>query len=404
MIMKRTMVVLYLVILVNLASCQASQEPKEGPQYYPIESFNASNRVNMVNAGDFSAIINDNKIKKVFYTDSVFIIESDSILYTLASKGYKSIDDLAEGDAKGFKQGQFYYYANEHGLTSQEEVDYYQQELFFSGDDYREALRLGFVKNRGDSTLNSITGLIRRDDLQKSLRYANALVYLTYHQNDNTLDKTFIENKSVESLIAASENAIKPFGNYYYVRITVSRNGSPIKDSLFYYACKFAQYLDLADYNNTRSANRTAGYTVKNTTAIIRELGFQNYDDFNSAVSGGFPNSGDYYLAKKYGISLSTLQSHRLLINEVELVKQRYTTDKTLYALMIIQLLKRQKGVPISTDVFTQDLAREYGNNVLFLNSGFYSQGNQFDVMYNEVPQLKNLITYDASGKSFYLK
>jgi hypothetical protein len=413
--MKSTIVVFCLVVFAGMVNCQVNPNPQEDPVYSRVESFTSSNRINMVSAGDFSAIIKDNKISRVFFTDNVFIIESNSILYTLASKGYRSIADLADGDAKGFKEGQFYYYAKEHGLTSQEEVDYYRQELFFSGDDYRDALRLGFVKNRAEHKTNSLVGLIRKDDLEKNIRYINAVVYLSrsqYSDNNNALDKSFIDNKSVEALMAASENAIKPFGDYYYIRIGVSENTdysviqrrTTIQDAVFYYVCKAAQYLDLADYTNSRRTGGSAVYTIKNTASIVRELGFQSYDDFRDAVSGGFTNSGDYYLAKKYKIDLSTLQIHRLLINELELVKQRYTTGNTLYALMIIQLLKRQKGVPISVDIFTQELAQTYGNNVLFLGSGFYSQGNQFDTMYNEVPQLRNLIMYDASGKSFYLK
>jgi hypothetical protein len=404
-------VVFCLLVFAGVVNCQVNPNPQEGPVYYKVESFTTSNRINMVSVGDFSAIIKDNKIGRVFYTDSVFIIELNSILYTLASKGYKSIDDLADGSAKGFKEGQFYYYAKEHGLTGQEEVDYYQQELFFSGDDYRDALRLGFVNNKAEHKLNSLAGLIKKDDLEKNMRYINAVVYLSRRQsgeagyssgNNNALDKSFIDNKSVEALIAASGNVIKSFGNFYYIRLTVP--GSSVKDAVFYYVCKAAQYLDLADYTNFRRTNNSAAYTIKNTASIVRELGFQSYDDFRNAVSGGFTGSGDYYLAKKYEIDLSTLQIHRLLINELELVKQRYTTGKTVYAFMIIQLLKRQKGVPISVDVFTQELAREYGNNVLFLGSGFYSQGNHFDTMYNEVPQLRNLIMYDSLGKSFYLK
>jgi hypothetical protein len=398
------MIVFHLVVLANMVNCQANQDSKGKPVYYKIDSFGASSRINIVDAGDFSAIINDHKITRVFYTDNIFIIELNSIMYTLASKGYRSIDDLIDGDTKGFKQGQSYYYANEHGLTSQEEVDYYQQEFFFSADDYRDALRLGFVKHGSGNTLNSVYGLIKRDDLQKSIRYVNAVVYLALRQQDNTLDKAFIENTSIENLIAASRDTIKPFGIYYYVRITVPQNENRAKDSVFYYVCKAAQYVDLSDYNNFKNTNSTTAYTIKNTISIIGELGFQAYDDFRRAIAEGFTSSGDYYLARKYGINLSTLQSNRLLINELELVKQRYTTDKTLYAFMIIQLLKRQKGVPISVDVFTEELSREYGNNVLFLGSGFYSRGGHFDAMYNEVPRLRNLIMYDSSGKSFYLK
>jgi hypothetical protein len=386
-------------VFVHLVSCQSNAS--QTLNYFRIDSFNTANRLNISNAGDFLKIIADHNIKNVFYTDSFFVVELNSIIYALSSKGYASLEDLAAGDAGGFKEGKSYYYAREKGLNTQEEVEYYQRELFFSPEDYRDAENLGFVKNSVTPKLTAIRGLMGREALQKSLRYANAVMYLLQTQSP---DSDLIDNTGLERLIADSKGAIRGFGNYYYVNVDLDNDrygrGLASRDAAFYYACKFAQYSNLADYVSSRRSD-SAGYTIKNTSAIIRELGFQNNDDFSRALSENFTNSTDYYLAKKYGIGFEALNGNRALINEIEMTKQRYATDKTHYALMIIQLLKRRKGVPVSVDVFMEEYAREYSGNIVARNSGFTFT---FDAMYNEVPRMRGLIVYDTQGKSFYLR
>jgi hypothetical protein len=266
-------------------------------KYIPVNSFNATNSISVKDISDFSTLIVDYKINHVFYNNNIFFIQNEALPVpaSIASNSYKSISDYQKGKDIGFKDGTAYYYAVDNKLNTQEEVDYYKHEKFFSSADYRQAQKDGFVKFAAPR-MNKITGIIKKSDLEKNIYFANAIIYFLYYQSTD-LVKSFLDNKDVVALTLpftgvntnrnnySSNNIIVEFkGGYYYINLDISALGVQ-SDAVFYYACKFAQYLNNADYLAKYSSGNN--FSIKNSDIISKnDLKYPSYLDCINDING----------------------------------------------------------------------------------------------------------------------
>jgi len=153
--MKNICLVLFFFISIN-AFCQGINTQPNEIRYVPIRSLNATNSINILDIDDYISILNDKKINIVFITDSLFAFENNSVIYTISRNGYKTVIDFYNGKKNNFIDSFSYYMALELNLTSQEELDSYQQE---ERDRYLEELQ------RVSSLLSSNAGIITDDYL-----------------------------------------------------------------------------------------------------------------------------------------------------------------------------------------------------------------------------------------------
>jgi hypothetical protein len=65
--------------------------------FMPAKSAQLQNIVEVTNIEDYESLVKANNIKTVFYTDEYFIIEINSVLYALQTRGYKNFHDYKEG-------------------------------------------------------------------------------------------------------------------------------------------------------------------------------------------------------------------------------------------------------------------------------------------------------------------
>jgi hypothetical protein len=367
-----------------------------------------SQEMNIANIDSFFQIINENRIKTVFYTDKQFIVQGNSLVYTIDKKGYNNLNDYKDGNAF-FNDGNSYYLAKEVGLKNQQEVDYYKKEIFITISDYKDAVRLGFSPANSEVRGN-MYGLISKENLQKNIRFANIAIYLQYYYSasqQSVANSRFnassgasnnielVGNTDVDYLITKSNGAIKKLNSYNYCIINL-----PVmtgKDSFLYYAAKMAQYTNYADYINNHGV-----YSVKNTDAILKQLGYNSIDDLVKADINDINNSIDYYLTVNYRITKNALEINRALIKEIETTKQRYNIT-ILQAMMLNYVLKQPKGMPFSTRALITKFNQEYSNNTI-LNAQGRPTEQIFEQLFSAIPQLEKSIKYNPTGESLYVK
>jgi hypothetical protein len=361
--------------------------------------------MNIVNVEEFIQIINENNIRTVFFTDNQFIVQGNSLVYTIDKKGYNNLNDYKLGNP-AFSNGESYYLAHEVGLNNQEEVDSYRKEAYITIADYKDALRLGFVRSNYNAQKN-IHGIIAKEKLQSNLRYANIVIYLRYYftwqrqssgksstqQSNNT---ELLGNTDIDFLINRSNSSINKLNNYEYYIINI-----PIldeKESFLYYACKLAQYDNFNDYKN-----KTGAYSIKNTDSILQQLGYKNIDDLVRADSNGINNSVDYYLTVNYRISKNDLEANRVLIREIEAIKQRYNMESIPNAMILNYIVKQPKGLPFSTRAIVNKFNQEYRSNAILSAFG-YPNETIFRELFAANPQLDRILMYNPEGEGLYVK
>ena len=197
--------------------------------------------------------------------------------------------------------------------------------------------------------------------------------------------------------------------NYYLVDISLD----PKKDSLFYYACKFCQYKDISDYKKNDSE-----ITIKGTEQIFQRFSFNSIEALLAADTANVTNGNDWNLMVNYGnITLEQLNQNRTFINELESIKQKYLKNmdmtnlntyrdssradiKGIYSFAIYNMLKMQKGVPVSTANFVSNVQNEYANNAIYRKISF----DQYTIpwIFENIPQIKNMFVINSD--LFYLK
>lgn len=407
--MKKIYLLLFIIILSQPVFSQGNR-PLDSLNYTRIENFTSPN-VNIVDINDFIKLINENNVTTVFFNDKLFLINATSIVYIINSNGYKNVNDYKNGN-KNFTDGDSYYFAIENTLPNQKEVDYYKQELFITNSDYQEATRLGFTHSNVEK--KGIYGLITKEDIQKNIKYLNIIYFLKTYKNwqayKDELAKQ-LENTDVELIISKfGNNQIKKMKNFNYYLVTISLDSE--KDSMFYYACKFCQYTDINDYkkNNTK-------FTIKGTERIFQQFSFSSIETFLAGDTVNVTNGKDYNLMVDYGnITVEQLNQNRALINELESIKQKYLKNidmanfysynsskadiKGIISFAIYNMLKMQKGIPVSSTIFINNVNKEYGTNTIY-NKIMFDQST-ISKIFENIPQIKNMFVtnYDI----FYLK
>jgi hypothetical protein len=412
-----------------LISCTSFGQ--ESIKYVQVNRFNTTN-YNLVRIEDFEDLMRENKISTVFFTNDLFIIQTQAIAYTLNRNGYENLSDYKNG-YNNFKNGQSYYYGKKMGLPNQEELDYYNSQPYFSMQDYNDAVQLNLV-HRNDY-LNSFYGIMTRAELQNRIKYANISIYIAsyLYQNRNkevllshgfteeqllvqlpergytrTEDSAkLLDNSDIDFLLKMSGNYITKLTNfdYYLISIPCDKN----KEALFYYLFKLAGFVSIEECNNSiysRYRNQEKQYLVKNTNTILTQFGYKNIDDFLDSDKKNMTNSIHYYYSVNYRITKEKVEENIQLLRELENVKSRFlngisvnTNDdeykKSLYSYLTYKILQLKKGEPITYAGFINSVR----NNEL--NFSFNST-NVLNRLFGEVQQVNNLIT--AGNGSFYLK
>jgi hypothetical protein len=356
----------------------------------------SSQTITIVKFDDFLSMIKSKKINEVFYTDTLFLFYEGSYLFTIIRNGYKSLPDYSAGTATGFKDGDNYYYAKENGLNSQEEVYYYKSSGFLSVSDYRDAQKNGFINNNSREFINSLNGLIATTELQKNIKYANALIfkYNRYRTGSTTGDTEYFTNTDIGFLASHSNGTIRilKYGVIYFkmpVQVMVQNE----QDALLYYACKAGGWSGFEEWSGRVDKQAS----IKNSASVLAKLNFNVIRDILDADSSNFDNSSDYYLAKEFNITSNELRSHRTMVNEIKSTMNTYKTSNKIYALAMIYLLTKWNGNSIAISVFSNDFQKEYSNNPVVIkmqNRGFYFSDGDFKRMYQEIGELKNIINY----------
>jgi hypothetical protein len=425
----------------------------ESLNYIKINNYD-SPIINISLVNDFIELIDSSKTRNVFVTDGLFLIQGQSIMYTLNANGYKNILDLKNGSDKNFNDGESYYYALENNLQNQTEVDYYKSEGFITNADYHEAVRLGFIHRQ--ISKKGIYGLVTREYIQKNLKYLNYIYYLRSYKNwqaaedeladqdqtrTNSVSSTrryinpdatakgqreqrakkeqegmsFLQNSDIDLIIDKLNIQKLNFFNYYLVNVALE----PDKDSVFFYICKFCGFSNANEF-----AKNTSEYSITTTDKIIKQLSFNSLNDMLDADIANVPNGNDYYLMRSYFITLEELNQNKTFISELEDVKLKYlsTIDlaisresfraneinrvydrksdaKSIYAFIIYALLEQKKGEPITYDNFIRNVQDKYGNNPLYryLNFDKYKIANVFNI-----DKIKDLFV--TNNDAFYLK
>lgn len=65
--------------------------------FVPLESIKLEQMVELNNMEDYENLVKRHRVKIVYYTGEFFVIELNSMLYLLRSRGYKSFHDYKEG-------------------------------------------------------------------------------------------------------------------------------------------------------------------------------------------------------------------------------------------------------------------------------------------------------------------
>jgi hypothetical protein len=431
-------------VLLGLSVCSVFAQ--NSVTYIQVNTYNSPS-YNLVKMDDFLKLLNDNKIKTVFYTDRQFIIQAQNIAYTINSIGYTNLIDYKDGNDKGFNDGNAYYYAKELNLPNQTEVDYYNSEFFFSIDDYRDATHLGITHNK--EIIKKFYGLISADDFQKNIRYANLVIYLysyldknayngalknngltdqqifsqyiakqTSGQSQRRTDEglVLLNNTTIETLTQKSGNYIRKLDNFNYCLIDIPLLSN--SEASFYYGFKLAQFLNTNELANNILNDRhteTTSYSTKETNRILSSLGFTNINYLLDADHNAITNSKDYYLIMEYGITKNRLEENRALIKELETIKTKYLSNyepsqsyssydskqanqKSQYAFLLFNILKLKKGEPVTIDIFVRNVQKNYPG----LYNIFRFETYTVEKMFNEMQLLNSIIVYNNGV--FYLK
>jgi hypothetical protein len=374
---------LLIIILTFLVSCTSFGQ--ESIKYVQVNRFNTTS-YNLVKFDDFEDLMRENKISTVFFTNELFIIQSQNIAYTLDKNGYENLSDYKNG-YNNFQNGQSYYYGKRMGLPNQEELEYYNSQPYFSIQDYNEAVRLNLV--RRNDYFNGFYGIITKADLQNRIKSANISIYIIsyLYQNRNretlllygfteeqlliqlpkegnnygwsytrTEDGTkLLDNSDIDFLLKMSGDYITKLGNfdYYLVDIPFDIN----KEALFYYLFKLAGFTSIEECNNSiysRRKNQERQCLIKNTNTILAQVGYKNIDDFLDADKKNIINSANYYYSMNYRTTNEKVEQNIQLLRELEKIKLNYLNSisvnndgdeyrKSQYSYLIYKILQLKK-------------------------------------------------------------
>jgi hypothetical protein len=286
--------------------------------YVEIQRLTSPTIVILQTIDEYQKLIAQYNIKVILYNAAAFYFENNTIMYSIASNGYKKLNEYESGSKLGFKNGESYYFALENKLTNQEEVDYFKAQNYITSVDFFDAKAMGLIGNTVQNKISTVIGLIKKTDFQRLSRYINILLY---SNDSNTMPLENINITDVDKIVQNSNGYMRTFGEtMYYVSIPVNYKGSNSynynrnntafgDDALFYYALKAAQYSNITEYIQITSTNNYKGimnsrggnhYSIKNNEGLTIELGYKTYADFEDSMSRNITNSKDYYIVKQY--------------------------------------------------------------------------------------------------------
>ncbi|MDR0638096.1 MAG: YARHG domain-containing protein [Spirochaetaceae bacterium] len=289
--------------------------------YVEIQQLTSPTIITFQSVDEFRKLIQQYNITVILYNANTFYFENNTLMYSIASNGYKKITEYENGFKLGFKNGESYYFALDNKLSNQEEVDYYKAQNYITSADFFDARSMGLISNTVQNKIVTVTGLIRKSNFQKLSRYINILLY---SNNSGSMPLEKINTTDIEEIVRRSNGYIRPFGEtMYYVSIPVNYRGDGYyrgnrhygsgsgigDDALFYYALKIAQYSNIEEYIKITGNNNYMGimnsrdgnhYNIKDNEKLTVELGYKTYADFEDSMGRNITNSKDYYIVKQY--------------------------------------------------------------------------------------------------------
>ena len=183
------------------------------------------------------------------------------------------------------------------------------------------------------------------------------------------------------------------------------------KDSILFYAAKFGQYANMTEYNTTRTA-----FTIKGTDRIIQRYHFDTVENLLNADSRRIPNGNDLNLANLYSLTIEQLNENRILIRELENIKQRFLSNITddgarfsshrrsgrreRYAFVIYNLQRLQRNIPTTPAGFINNVRQEFGDNHIMQILNF--DPSIIAEVFDQVLQIRN--QFAISDDSFFRK
>lgn len=423
------------LLLATTAFLTAVTLHAQSPAYIDVTEISGSSLIRVDGIDAFATLIKDHKMKSVLRTKDQFALQVDSVLYTMDSSLFKTIQDYRAGK-EIFGTGDLYYVAVKEDLKTKAEVEYFNGELFLSGDDYRAALKAGFCDNGAAVKPRGVTGLITKADLQRKLHAAASLFAIKARSGDGQgKADDLLAAKDTASIAKNSYGAIRPVDeDTYYVSITTdwlavsgSGNAPPGKtnataaqtvpapkrgdaagsDAVFYYLARLGLYPSFAEASAALKAAVPSGavLSVAGTNELLKKTGFKNLAQVPPAIDRGFSDGVSYGLAMEYNLADRTeYLTYERRIAEYEKLKSKYGLKTRGEAEVAAVLLDLQKRVPVSFGRFAEQFNKGAAEDLLIKRSGFRIDESTVASLLGRSPKLADQFVYDKDGKSLYRK
>jgi hypothetical protein len=385
--------------------------------YISVKEVSSTNKVAVADMDDFLKIIKEHKVKNVLVSRSLFVVQVESILYTIESARFETIEDYREG-RKVFGDGDTYYLAMKNGLKTREEADYFRNEQFVSGEDYAKARKAGFVGNTIAPRPTVVRGLLRKSDFQKNIYFANALFSITHFKpNEKTEKEGILKNTDIKYLVTLANGAIKPLGDdLYYLNLktdnaasvlaakvnTIFKKKGDSKDALVYYMAMLSRYKSADEY---RAAIDAGDVVIAGTAELCSSAGFKTLEQAEAAITAGFSDGRVYGLALDYGLKTGAeYDAAKDRIAGYEKLKKTYQLKTKIEAFVVEKMLALPQGVPVSLERFAEQYNAAIAEDA-FLDQSSYKINETFlATLFTTTPPLASFFSYDAAGKNFQRK
>lgn len=409
--MKRLFIILSLMLFSSLLSAQKLE-------YMAVQEVASANRIAVTDMADFMKIIKDHKVKNVFFSKEQFVLQIDSVLYTIDSAGFTTIEDYLAGK-ETFGDGDAFYAAKKYGLKTRPEVDYFRNEDFLSGEDYAAALKAGFVNNTVKPKPKSVTGLLTAAELRKNIYFVDALFsILLYKESEENEKQGILKNTDIGFLVNLGGGSIRPLdkGMYYlnirtdkrqvsledWINSVLDRKARGHSDALLYYMASLSQFKTAEEYQ----AAITAGdATIRGTKERYMAAGFKTLEQVEKAIATGFASGGEYSRATDYQLKNNAeYAAAKTRIEGYEKLKKTYGLKTRIEAFVVERMLALPAGVPISLDRFAEQYNAAIAEDQLLAKASYKIDAKFLDGLFNMTPTLGGLFVYDKAGASLQKK
>jgi hypothetical protein len=406
---------LFIVLSLILAPALLHAEKLE---YMAIQDVASANRIAVTDMADFMKIIKDHKVKNVFFSKDQFVLQIESVLYTIGSAGFTTIEDYLAGK-ETFGDGDAFYTAKKNALKTRAEVDYFRNEDFLSGEDYAAALKAGFVNNSVKPKPKAVTGLLTTAELRKNIYFVDALFsILLYKESEQNEKQGILKNTDIAFLVNLGGGSIKPLDkDLYYLNIRTDRKKATLaeeinrffdrkgrnnKDAVLYYMASLSQFKTAEEYQ----AAITAGdATIRGTKERYLAAGFKTLEQVEKAIAAGFASGGEYSLATDYQLKNNAeYAAAKTRIEGYEKLKKTYGLRTRIEAFVVERMLALPAGVPISLERFAEQYNAAIAEDQLLSKASYKIDAKFLDGLFNMTPSLGGLFVYDVAGASLQKK